>query len=78
MVLGVSSVMFARAAQDNPSVFRAEGPLNGVEAARKYLEYAVMYDNPYQNCKYCLSTMRYGKKGIVERIIRSKCLSDLW
>ncbi|PNF32853.1 tRNA-dihydrouridine(20) synthase [NAD(P)+]-like, partial [Cryptotermes secundus] len=54
---GCSSVMLARAAQWNCSIFRPEGllPLDDVIAA--YLCYAVDYDNAPANSKYCVQNM---------------------
>ncbi|XP_063229795.1 tRNA-dihydrouridine(20) synthase [NAD(P)+]-like isoform X3 [Bacillus rossius redtenbacheri] len=54
---GCSSVMLARAAQWNCSVFRPRGkaPLDDVIVA--YLRYAVQYDNPPGNTKYCVQNM---------------------
>ncbi|XP_077166211.1 tRNA-dihydrouridine(20) synthase [NAD(P)+]-like [Paroedura picta] len=52
-----SSVMVARAAMWNPSIFRKEGsrPLN--DLIQEYIKYAVRYDNHYTNTKYCLCQM---------------------
>ncbi|XP_060109688.1 tRNA-dihydrouridine(20) synthase [NAD(P)+]-like [Heteronotia binoei] len=52
-----SSVMVARAAMWNPSIFQKEGsqPLN--EVVQEYIKYAVRYDNHYTNTKYCLCQM---------------------
>ncbi|XP_076808742.1 tRNA-dihydrouridine(20) synthase [NAD(P)+]-like isoform X1 [Clavelina lepadiformis] len=49
-----SSVMIARSAQYNCSVFRREGVLPTQQVIKDYLEFAVNYDNHYINCKYCL------------------------
>eukprot|EP00041_Stephanoeca_diplocostata_P018485 m.387296 g.387296 ORF g.387296 m.387296 type:complete len:513 (-) comp21028_c0_seq11:587-2125(-) len=54
-----SSVMVARAAQWNMSVFRHDGLLPVHDVCKEYLRYAVEYDNPCENTKYCLmSTLR--------------------
>uniref|UniRef100_UPI00254141F8 tRNA-dihydrouridine(20) synthase [NAD(P)+]-like n=1 Tax=Euleptes europaea TaxID=460621 RepID=UPI00254141F8 len=52
-----SSVMVARAAMWNPSIFQKEGsrPLNDI--IQEYIKYAVWYDNHYTNTKYCLCQM---------------------
>lgn len=52
-----SSVMIARAAEWDCSVFRKEGklPLDTVISA--YLRYAVDYDNADGNTKYCVQNM---------------------
>lgn len=51
---GCSSVMVARAAQWNTSVFRREGLLPALEVAKEYLKLAVRYDNHEPNTKFCL------------------------
>ncbi|XP_063168784.1 tRNA-dihydrouridine(20) synthase [NAD(P)+]-like [Candoia aspera] len=52
-----SSVMVARAAMWNPSVFRKEGALPLKDVMQEYIKYAVRYDNHYTNTKYCLCQM---------------------
>ncbi|XP_059939602.1 tRNA-dihydrouridine(20) synthase [NAD(P)+]-like isoform X1 [Mesoplodon densirostris] len=52
-----SSVMVARAAMWNPSIFLKEGPRPLEEVMQKYIRYAVQYDNHYTNTKYCLCQM---------------------
>ncbi|KAJ7312016.1 hypothetical protein JRQ81_006345 [Phrynocephalus forsythii] len=52
-----SSVMIARAAMWNPSVFRREGPLPLKDVVQEYIKYSVRYDNHYTNTKYCLCQM---------------------
>eukprot|EP00038_Savillea_parva_P015609 m.14523 g.14523 ORF g.14523 m.14523 type:complete len:511 (-) comp3160_c0_seq1:149-1681(-) len=54
---GCCSVMVARAAQWNLSVFRPEGPLPLPEVCCEYLRQAVRYDNTWENSKYCLMSM---------------------
>ncbi|XP_009960374.1 PREDICTED: tRNA-dihydrouridine(20) synthase [NAD(P)+]-like isoform X1 [Leptosomus discolor] len=54
---GASSVMIARAAMWNPSIFRKEGLLPLKEVMQDYIKYAVRYDNHYTNTKYCLCQM---------------------
>uniref|UniRef100_F7EAG4 Dihydrouridine synthase 2 n=1 Tax=Xenopus tropicalis TaxID=8364 RepID=F7EAG4_XENTR len=56
-VTSASSVMLARAAMWNPSVFRPEGMLPVETVIRDYIAYAVQYDNHYTNTKYCLCQM---------------------
>lgn len=51
---GASSVMIAREAQWNPSIFRKEGRQPAEEIVKKYIKYAVDYENTYPNMKYCL------------------------
>ncbi|NXS66075.1 DUS2L synthase, partial [Pandion haliaetus] len=52
-----SSVMIARAAMWNPSIFRKEGLFPLKEVMQDYIKYAVRYDNHYTNTKYCLCQM---------------------
>ncbi|NWR70159.1 DUS2L synthase, partial [Centropus unirufus] len=52
-----SSVMIARAAMWNPSIFRKEGLLPLKQVMQDYIKYAVRYDNHYTNTKYCLCQM---------------------
>ncbi|KAM9302136.1 tRNA-dihydrouridine(20) synthase [NAD(P)+]-like [Gastrophryne carolinensis] len=54
---GASSVMIARAAMWNPSIFRKEGMLSIEDVMRDYIKHAVRYDNHYSNTKYCLCQM---------------------
>ncbi|XP_056382412.1 tRNA-dihydrouridine(20) synthase [NAD(P)+]-like [Hyla sarda] len=56
-VTAASSVMIARAAMWNPSVFRRAGPLPLEDVMRDYIRHAVMYNNHYTNTKYCLCQM---------------------
>lgn len=54
---GVTSVMIARAAQWNCSIFRKDGPLQLPDVVRDYIKYAVLYDSHYANTKYCVLQM---------------------
>ncbi|XP_039618877.1 tRNA-dihydrouridine(20) synthase [NAD(P)+]-like [Polypterus senegalus] len=54
---GSSSVMLARAAMWNPSIFRKDGILPLEHVMREYIKYAVCYDNYHSNTKYCLCQM---------------------
>ncbi|XP_063801340.1 tRNA-dihydrouridine(20) synthase [NAD(P)+]-like isoform X2 [Pseudophryne corroboree] len=56
-VTASSSVMIARAAMWNPSLFRREGTLPIEDVMRDYIRHAVRYDNHYTNTKYCLCQM---------------------
>ncbi|XP_040264922.1 tRNA-dihydrouridine(20) synthase [NAD(P)+]-like isoform X2 [Bufo bufo] len=56
-VTGASSVMVARAAMWNPSIFRREGLLPLEDVMRDYIRHAVSYNNHYTNTKYCLCQM---------------------
>ncbi|XP_055298645.1 tRNA-dihydrouridine(20) synthase [NAD(P)+]-like isoform X2 [Sitodiplosis mosellana] len=54
---GASSVMIARGAQKNVSIFRKEGLLSIDDVAHDYLKYCVDYDNSVANTKYVLGKM---------------------
>ncbi|XP_070686475.1 tRNA-dihydrouridine(20) synthase [NAD(P)+]-like [Pempheris klunzingeri] len=54
---GASSVMLARAAMWNASVFSNHGPLPVEKVMEDYLKYAIRYDNNVFNTKYCLCQM---------------------
>uniref|UniRef100_A0A4W6EG70 Dihydrouridine synthase 2 n=1 Tax=Lates calcarifer TaxID=8187 RepID=A0A4W6EG70_LATCA len=54
---GASSVMLARAAMWNPSVFSSQGLLPVETVMEEYLKYAIRYDNNAFNTKYCLCQM---------------------
>eukprot|EP00729_Bicosta_minor_P007911 gene7911-33749_t len=53
---GCTSVMLARAAQWNMSVFRPEGLLPTEDVVRAYLRLAAQVDNPWENSKFCIMT----------------------
>lgn len=54
---GASSVMLARAAMWNASVFSKQGLLPVERVMEEYLKYAIRYDNHAFNTKYCLCQM---------------------
>ncbi|KAK9517360.1 hypothetical protein VZT92_025238 [Zoarces viviparus] len=54
---GASSVMLARAAMWNASVFRDQGPLPLETVMEDYLKHAIRYNNHAFNTKYCLCQM---------------------
>ncbi|XP_013185481.1 tRNA-dihydrouridine(20) synthase [NAD(P)+]-like isoform X2 [Amyelois transitella] len=56
-VTGCSSVMIARAAEWNCSIFRKEGLLPMDDVIREYLKLAVDYDNSPSNTKYCVQNI---------------------
>lgn len=56
-VTGCSSIMIARTAEKNCSIFKKEGKLELPIVIRDYLHYAVDYDNIAQNTKYCIQNM---------------------
>lgn len=56
-VSGASSVMIARSAQWNCSVFRKDGPLPIDDVIKEYLKLAIQYDNPVGNTKFNLQNI---------------------
>lgn len=56
---GVSSLMLARGPEANPSCFRVERACVATEIAPKWLRYAVHFDNPFGNTKYCLTQLAF-------------------
>ncbi|XP_060661873.1 tRNA-dihydrouridine(20) synthase [NAD(P)+]-like [Drosophila nasuta] len=54
---GADSVMVARAAQQNVSIFRPEGLLPIDDVICKYLRLSVDYDNAPHNTKYCVQSI---------------------
>uniref|UniRef100_A0A8C9W4R5 Dihydrouridine synthase 2 n=1 Tax=Scleropages formosus TaxID=113540 RepID=A0A8C9W4R5_SCLFO len=54
---GTSSVMLARAAMWNPSIFRPQGMLSLEQVMDAYIRHAVRYENHASNTKYCLCQM---------------------
>lgn len=62
-----NSVMVARAAQVNPSVFRREGPLPPETVIKDYLIYATDYDAHPSNVKYVIQRMLGDQQTTTER-----------
>lgn len=54
---GASSVMVARAAEWNVTIFRPQGQLPLMDVIRRYLTVAVDYDAYPANAKYCVQNM---------------------
>jgi tRNA-dihydrouridine synthase 2 len=54
---GCSSVMIARTAEGNSSIFRKQGLLDLESVIVNYLKYAIDYDNSPSNTKYCIQNM---------------------
>lgn len=61
---GTASVMVARAAQANVSIFREEGPLTLEELVPEYLKMCVDVDNSVANTKYSIGIMYKSLKNI--------------
>ncbi|XP_062605876.1 tRNA-dihydrouridine(20) synthase [NAD(P)+]-like [Saccostrea cucullata] len=56
---GCSSVMIARAAEWNPTIFRPEGKLPLLEIVKEYVKVAIDWDNNWVNTKYCVLQMMH-------------------
>ena len=77
--IGSSSIMLARAAQRNPSIFRKSGMLTGFEMAHSYLKYAIDYDNTYGNTLYCICNIMHASmdKEIGGKVSNSRSMLEL-
>ncbi|XP_046568516.1 LOW QUALITY PROTEIN: tRNA-dihydrouridine(20) synthase [NAD(P)+]-like [Haliotis rubra] len=80
---GTSSVMIARAAEWNVSVFRPDGPLPLHEVIKKYLRFAAEYDNNAINTKYCVlqimhETMKEPEGQAMLGITTMEEIYDIW
>lgn len=80
---GVSSVMLARAAQWNVSIFRKDGLLPIDDVIKAYLKLSVDYDNAPHNSKYCiqgilreLQESELGRKFLDAQTLEQLC--DVW
>lgn len=54
---GCSSVMLARAAEWNCSIFSKNGKVGIETIIKEYLKYAIDYDNAPANTKYCIQNI---------------------
>ncbi|KAL1458055.1 hypothetical protein WDU94_008230 [Cyamophila willieti] len=83
-VTNASSVMVARAAQDNCSIFSSTNGVKDIhQLIKEYLKYCVDYDNAAPNSKYCVQSMLgsqqespLGKKFLESQSLEQMC--DLW
>ncbi|XP_053660633.1 tRNA-dihydrouridine(20) synthase [NAD(P)+]-like [Anopheles marshallii] len=78
-----TSVMVARAAEWNCSIFRPDGPLPLDDVIRRYLELSVRYDNSPSNTKYCVQMMLRSlqESPIGRRLLDSQTMQqicDIW
>ncbi|EZA54926.1 tRNA-dihydrouridine(20) synthase [NAD(P)+]-like [Ooceraea biroi] len=78
-----SSIMLARAAEWNCSVFRKEGPLPMEDVIKSYLKHAVDCDNSPSNTKYCVQNILrelqdspLGRKFLDAQTLEQIC--DIW
>ncbi|KAF8536224.1 hypothetical protein BDD12DRAFT_749356 [Trichophaea hybrida] len=74
---GVDGCMIARAAETNPSCFRAEGILPWREVAEEFLKTALHCGHYVSNTKFCLSHLIPGKNPLYARVVQSKSLEAL-
>ncbi|OAD54784.1 tRNA-dihydrouridine(20) synthase [NAD(P)+]-like [Eufriesea mexicana] len=82
-ITGCSSVMLARAAEWNCSIFSKDGLLPMNDVIKSYLKYAVDYDNLPSNTKYCIQNIlreqqesTLGKKFLGTQTLEQMC--NLW
>ncbi len=77
---GASSVMVARAAEWNPSVFREEGRLPISQVVGRYVDLAVEFDLPFTTAKYCLQQLLGSEQSESEsgrQLLTSSTMGDL-
>lgn len=80
---GCSSVMLARAAQWNPSIFRREGRLTAFQVIQEYIKLAVEFDNAVGNTKYCIQGLLHEDTTSAEaKLIQPTCnmreICEIW
>lgn len=80
---GTSSVMVARAAQLNISIFREEGPLPIEVVLPEYLKTCVDFDNSAPNTKYSILKMfesikKFNKTVYGPRFEEAFTLEEIW
>ncbi|KAJ2556652.1 tRNA-dihydrouridine synthase 2 [Coemansia sp. RSA 1933] len=68
---GATSVMTARGAAANPSIFRAEGMLDTMDVVVEYTKVSVRTGNAYFNTKYTILQMYPNTKSEKYRVVRS-------
>lgn len=77
---GCTSVMIARAAQWNCSIFRREGLLPMEDIIKAYLKYAIDYDNAPSNTKYCVQNIirDLQESPLGKKFLASQTLEQIW
>lgn len=81
-VTGCSSVMIARGALINCSIFSPDNPKPQKEVAVQYLKYCQRYNNPFSFTKYTISRM-FGENGRVtkeawyQKLILAKSIDEM-
>lgn len=74
---GVDGIMIARAAESNPSCFRAGALVPAHIIARQFWELCQRYEFTVQHAKYCLTRIISGKDPLYQRIIRCRSPEEL-
>ena len=70
----------ARAAEQNVSIFRREGPIPRREILEEYIRMAVKFDMPFHNCKYVVLIIwptSMGKE-LREKVAKARSYVDMW
>jgi len=75
---GCDSIMLARIAQWNPSIFSKDGPVEAMQMARDYLRLAATYDNTPSNVKYCIQQYQCLPSEIVREIHHANSIKELF
>jgi len=77
---GASSVMVARAAEWNVSIFRKSGLLSKQELINTYIHTAIDVDNHWTNTKYCIQQILGSDVQHEDgtRLLASKCATDIY
>lgn len=79
-ITGCSSVMIARSAEWNCSIFRKEGLLSMDDIVVAYLKYAVDFDNSPCNTKYCVQNILRDvqESPLGRRFLDAQTLEQIW
>ncbi|XP_050397960.2 tRNA-dihydrouridine(20) synthase [NAD(P)+]-like isoform X1 [Patella vulgata] len=80
---GADSVMIARAAEWNPSIFRKEGKLPIVDVIKQHVRYALKYDINAISAKYCILQIMHTSMDMAEGQPMLDCkhmveICDIW
>ena len=77
---GASSVMLARAAQWNCSIFKKDGLVPLDQVIVSYLKYTIDYDNVFSNTKYCIQCMLRDQQetAVGKRLLEAKTVEEIW
>lgn len=77
---GSSSVMIARAAEWNVTIFRKEGQLPLDDVIVEYLKLCIEYDNTPTNAKYCVQMMLRDLQDTPrgKRFLEVQTLEEIW